>query len=81
MSSLQAFGYEQHAIIILASMSRAVADIFTTLGIAGTLKKRSLGAAAMATIADQLIAWTLGRQRILRNISILTIDRRNLFGS
>lgn len=59
MSSLEAFGYEQHVIIILASISRAAADIFTTLGIAGTLKKRSLGAAAMTTIADRLIAWTL----------------------
>jgi hypothetical protein len=81
MTSLEAFGYEQHLIIIIASISRAAADIFTTIGIAGTLKKSSSGTTAMTTLADRLIAWTLGRWRILRNISILTTDRRNLFGS
>lgn len=82
MTSLEAFGYEQHLIIIIASISRATADIFTTIGIAGNLKKKSSsGTTAMTTIADRLIAWTLGRWCILRNISILTTDRRNLFGS
>lgn len=62
MSSLEAFGYEQHVIIIIASISRAAADIFTTIGIAGILKKKSeelSGATAMTTITDRLIAWTL----------------------
>lgn len=59
MTSLEAFGYEQHLIIIIASISRASADIFTTIGIAGTLKKSSSGTTAMTTIADRLIAWTL----------------------
>lgn len=62
MSSLEAFGYEQHVIIIIASISRAAADIFTTIGIAGTLKKKSeelSGATAMTTITNRLIAWTL----------------------
>ncbi|KAG1876653.1 hypothetical protein DFJ58DRAFT_755559 [Suillus subalutaceus] len=59
MSSLEAFQNQQHVIILLASTSRAAADIFTTLGIAGTLKKRSSGTVSMATIADRLIAWVL----------------------
>lgn len=59
MTSLEAFQNQQHIIILLASTSRASADIFTTLGIAGTLKKRSSGTVSVATIADRLIAWAL----------------------
>jgi hypothetical protein len=81
MTSLEAFQNQQHIIILLASTSRASADIFTTLGIAGTLKKRSSGTVSVATIADRLIAWALGRRHALRIISILTTDRRNLFDS
>ncbi|KAG2032264.1 hypothetical protein BDR03DRAFT_970571 [Suillus americanus] len=59
MSSLEAFQNQQHVIILLASISRAAADIFTTLGIAVTLKKRSSGTVSMTTIVERLITWVL----------------------